>query len=316
MDQKRVGKFIADLRREKNLTQEQLAEILGVNNRSVSRWENGHCMPDLSLLEIIAEELSVSILELLEGRRMKEESATDVTDSMNLILEWANREKKIKAKRVACCFGAGLLCFLLVCLQNRFLLLSYTLGEAGGCFTAKALFALGMIFEMAGFYTNGHDKMLTQKEMEVLLIRKGRAMMKTANEMMQFAGKYQIANPKQYKTAFMEVEKSLEKEEHVLFAALGDSYTRNELPMMWHVVLAVTEKRLIIGGDRMKGMIMVGYMNESVPLCDIISVSSVTAIMGAALILKTEKDELKIEEKNVKIASDIAKEIKKLMCRE
>ena len=50
--------------------------------------------------------------------------------------------------------------------------------------------------------------------------------------------------------------------------------------------------------------------------CDIISVSSVTAIMGAALILKTEKDELKIEEKNVKIASDIAKEIKKLMCRE
>ena len=140
--------------------------------------------------------------------------------------------------------------------------------------------------------------------------------MKTENEMMQFAGKYQIANPKQYKTAFMEVEKSLEKEEHVLFAALGDSYTRNELPMMWHVVLAVTEKRLIIGGDRMKGMIMVGYMNESVPLCDIISVSSVTAIMGAALILKTEKDELKIEEKNVKIASDIAKEIKKLMCRE
>lgn len=69
MNQVNVGKFIASLRKAKNLTQEQFAEILGVNNRSVSRWENGNCMPDLSLLQIISAELDVSVLELLEGKR-------------------------------------------------------------------------------------------------------------------------------------------------------------------------------------------------------------------------------------------------------
>lgn len=69
MNQVNVGKFIASLRKAKNLTQEQFAEILGVNNRSVSRWENGNCMPDLSLLQIISTELDVSVSELLEGKR-------------------------------------------------------------------------------------------------------------------------------------------------------------------------------------------------------------------------------------------------------
>lgn len=69
MNQVNVGKFIAALRKEKNLTQEQFADNLGVNNRSVSRWENGNCMPDLSLLEMISAELKVSVSELLDGKR-------------------------------------------------------------------------------------------------------------------------------------------------------------------------------------------------------------------------------------------------------
>ena len=69
MNQENIGKFIASLRKEKELTQEQLAEQLGVNSRSVSRWENGNCMPDLSLLEMLAQELGVSVSELLSGMR-------------------------------------------------------------------------------------------------------------------------------------------------------------------------------------------------------------------------------------------------------
>lgn len=69
MNQENIGKFIASLRKEKELTQEQLAEVLGVNSRSVSRWENGNCMPDLSLLEMLAQELGVSVSELLSGMR-------------------------------------------------------------------------------------------------------------------------------------------------------------------------------------------------------------------------------------------------------
>ena len=61
MDQERIGKWIALLRKEKKLTQEQLAERLGVSNRSVSRWENGRSMPDFSLLWDIAGELDVTV---------------------------------------------------------------------------------------------------------------------------------------------------------------------------------------------------------------------------------------------------------------
>lgn len=70
MNQENIGKFIASLRKEKKLTQEQFAELLGVNNRSVSRWENGTCIPDLSLFQMIADELDVEVSELINGQRM------------------------------------------------------------------------------------------------------------------------------------------------------------------------------------------------------------------------------------------------------
>lgn len=70
MNQENIGKFIASLRKEKKLTQEQLAEILGVNNRSVSRWETGVSMPDVSLFPLIADKLGVSVAELVEGKKI------------------------------------------------------------------------------------------------------------------------------------------------------------------------------------------------------------------------------------------------------
>ena len=71
MAQEDVGMFLASLRKEKKLTQEQLAERLGVNSRSVSRWENGICMPDYALLPLLAKELDVSVL--LNGIACKED---------------------------------------------------------------------------------------------------------------------------------------------------------------------------------------------------------------------------------------------------
>ena len=73
INQEKIGKFIATLRKEKKkMTQEQFAERLGVSNRSVSRWENGNSMPDLSLLPLISEELGVSVSELLNGEHANE----------------------------------------------------------------------------------------------------------------------------------------------------------------------------------------------------------------------------------------------------
>lgn len=68
-----IGKFIASLRKEKNLTQEQLGEKLGVTNKTVSRWETGTYLPPAEMLLSMSELFSVSINEILSGRRLSDE---------------------------------------------------------------------------------------------------------------------------------------------------------------------------------------------------------------------------------------------------
>ena len=74
MNQRKIGNFIAELRKEKNMTQEQLAEKLGVSNKSISRWENGTTMPDYSLLKDICNELDTNINELMSGEKIEKEN--------------------------------------------------------------------------------------------------------------------------------------------------------------------------------------------------------------------------------------------------
>ena len=73
MDLDKIGKFIALNRKNKGLTQEQLAEKLGVTNKTISRWETGKYMPDLSLLKPLSEELGITLNELLSGEKIEEE---------------------------------------------------------------------------------------------------------------------------------------------------------------------------------------------------------------------------------------------------
>lgn len=72
MNQEKIGLFIAKCRREKNMTQEDLAVKLGVSNKSISRWENGKTMMDISLFEPLCKELDISIIELLNGERIND----------------------------------------------------------------------------------------------------------------------------------------------------------------------------------------------------------------------------------------------------
>lgn len=74
MNLTKIGKFIAEQRKNKKLTQEQLAEELGINNRTISRWENGINMPDASLYKKICEVLEISIEELINGEKTKKEN--------------------------------------------------------------------------------------------------------------------------------------------------------------------------------------------------------------------------------------------------
>ncbi len=69
MDQMKIGTFLKALRKEKDLTQEQLAEQLNISGRTVSRWETGKNMPDISILVDLAEFYHVSIPEIIDGER-------------------------------------------------------------------------------------------------------------------------------------------------------------------------------------------------------------------------------------------------------
>ena len=84
MNQAKVGKFIAALRKEQGLTQEALGRKVGVSNKTVSRWENGNYMPDIELLVPLGEVLGVSVNELLAGERLNDEQFRKQADE-NLV---------------------------------------------------------------------------------------------------------------------------------------------------------------------------------------------------------------------------------------
>ena len=84
MDQVKLGAFVAQLRRERGWTQEELGERLGVTNKTVSRWENGNYMPGIEMLALMGREFDVSLNELLEGRRLDDEAEFRAAADKNL----------------------------------------------------------------------------------------------------------------------------------------------------------------------------------------------------------------------------------------
>ena len=95
MDQLKIGKFIADCRKRKNLTQMQLAEKLGITDKAVSKWERGVAMPDTSIMRELCDILSISVNELLSGEIINMENDNQKTEK--LLLDMAKElEKKNK----------------------------------------------------------------------------------------------------------------------------------------------------------------------------------------------------------------------------
>lgn len=97
MDIVKIGKYIAENRKKKNLTQEQLAEKLGVTSKTISRWENGNYMPDIALLKPLSEELDVTLNELLSGEKIeKEQYQEKLEENILNTIDYTN--KKISEK--------------------------------------------------------------------------------------------------------------------------------------------------------------------------------------------------------------------------
>ena len=98
MDSQKIGTFLRELRKEKNLTQEQLAEILGVSGRTVSRWETGSNMPDLSIMIELADYYDIDIKELLNGER-KSEMDKELKETLKTVADYTDiqRQEAVKA---------------------------------------------------------------------------------------------------------------------------------------------------------------------------------------------------------------------------
>lgn len=112
MNQKEIGSFLKDLRREKGITQEQLAEQLNVSDRTVSRWETGSNLPDISLLVELANFYNLGVNEIIEGRKESEKMDEKTEDVANKMADYATQEKNVLLKRIQIVSIVGVLVLL------------------------------------------------------------------------------------------------------------------------------------------------------------------------------------------------------------
>lgn len=101
MEQDKVGKFIAKLRKEKDMTQQQLADKLGITDRAVSNWENGRRLPEYSILKELCDIFGISINELFAGEKIDKENYNQIADENLLkVIEKINKESRKIEKRM------------------------------------------------------------------------------------------------------------------------------------------------------------------------------------------------------------------------
>lgn len=117
MDQQKIGGFLKKLRKEKNLTQGQLAEQLNVSGRTVSRWKTGSNMPDISILVELAEFYDVSIPEIIDGERKSETMKEEVKETALKLSDYAetiNQKIKIRLFWLTVLAFAGMIAFAVI----------------------------------------------------------------------------------------------------------------------------------------------------------------------------------------------------------
>ncbi|MGN0204237.1 MAG: helix-turn-helix domain-containing protein [Coprococcus sp.] len=107
MDQQKIGRFLKELRKGKNLTQEQLAEQFHISRRTVSRWETGSNLPDLDILIEMADYYEVDLRELLDGERKGEKMNKELEETVLKVADYSNEEKQKLTRRMHWLFIGG-----------------------------------------------------------------------------------------------------------------------------------------------------------------------------------------------------------------
>lgn len=108
MDQVKIGSLLKELRNEHSLSQEQLAEKFNVSSRSVSRWENGNTMPDISIMIELADFYDIDIRELLSGERKSDKMDENLKETLVMVADYTEEEKAKILKKVYIC-GQGVI---------------------------------------------------------------------------------------------------------------------------------------------------------------------------------------------------------------
>ena len=118
MDQKKIGSLLKELRKEKGLTQEQLAEHFNVSTRSVSRWENGINMPELSLLIELADFYNVDIREIIDGERKSEQMNEELKETVIKVTDYTETNNARLLKRVRIIGITGVITILIAMVMD------------------------------------------------------------------------------------------------------------------------------------------------------------------------------------------------------
>ena len=148
MNQSAIGSYIARKRKEKNLTQEQLAEHIGASNKTVSKWENGKCMPDCSILQKLCDALHVTLPERMDGEDATEGGVRFYDDEQ--VLDLLRRTQELERQK-------GVLCgFVLIVLGIASSALSKTTGGTDvQDFFSGILMGLSVVEILAGLCVAG-----------------------------------------------------------------------------------------------------------------------------------------------------------------
>ena len=150
MNQLITGKFITQKRKEKNLTQEQLAEKLGVSNKTISKWETGKCMPDYGVVKSLCEELEMTVAELMDGEEAEEKSVRAYDDEQ--IMDLLRRTQELE-KQKNLLYG-----ILLIVMGIALLALSYTFGGSQvKDFFSGLLLGISIVEMLVGVYVLGRS---------------------------------------------------------------------------------------------------------------------------------------------------------------
>ena len=148
MNQTAIGSYIARKRKEQNLTQEQLAQQLGVSNKTISKWENGKCMPDYSIIQRLCDALHVTLPELMDGEDAAEDSVRVYDDTQ--ILELLRRTQELERQK-GILYGVAL-----ITLGIASSALSTTTGGTGvSDFISGILMGLSVVEILAGIWIVG-----------------------------------------------------------------------------------------------------------------------------------------------------------------